>query len=196
MIKILIFVFCLLVAAGLVFKLSFSAYQRYQEKIYHSDFQNTMTLSSPDIKNGIFPKEFTGQGRDVSPAIEWSNAPEGTKSYAVIMTDNDAPSPFFKLMTVDHWILFNIACSINSLPGESSLKKIKELGISAGKNITGNCEYIGPAPPFGKHQYNFRIYALSVPEINLETPARKELLKAMKGNILSYGELTAFYKKQ
>ena len=186
----------MLIAAA-VGKLSYSAYQRYREKIYHDVLQKTIKLSSPEIvQNGIIPKEFTGDGNDISPVIEWSNIPEGSMSYAVIMTDNDAPSPVFKLMTVDHWILFNIPVSINSLPENINMEEIDRTGISAGKNITGKREYIGPKPPFGKHMYKFRVYALSVPEISLSSPTRRELLKEMKGHILAYGELSAFYKKQ
>ena len=196
MIKIMIIIFCLLLISGVSGKLLFSALQRYHDIKYHSALPKTVTFFSPDIINGIIPKELTGQGSDISPAVEWSNAPEGTLSYAVIMTDNDAPSPVFKLMTVDHWVLFNIPRSTGSLAGGMSLKKVNETGISAGKNITGNCEYIGPNPPFGKHQYIFRVYALAVPEINLEAPSRKELMERMKGNILSFGEFTAFYQKQ
>lgn len=106
---------------------------------------------------GAIPKKHTGEGEDVSPELSWSKVPEGTKSFAVICHDPDAPlvSPNGTYGYV-HWVLYNIPASVNRL--EEATKE-----FTAGKNDSGEMGYGGPMPPegHGKHHYYFWVLALN-----------------------------------
>ena len=119
--------------------------------------------------------------------------PEGTKSLVLLCTDYDGPAPFLKLLTIDHWVVYNIPADKTLLGKGSTSKSLQAKGISSGKNFKGTLEYKGPKPPIGKHRYFFRLYALSTPELNLTQPTKKEVMEAMKNNVLSYGELVGIY---
>ena len=68
-------------------------------------------------------------------------------------------------------------------------------GIDLGLNVYSEAKYIGPNPPMGTHQYYFRIYALSVPSLDLVKPTRANLMEKVKDNVLAYGELVGTFKK-
>lgn len=102
------------------------------------------------------PRRHTGEGENVSPALSWRNAPEGTRSFAVICHDPDAPlvSPGGTYGFV-HWTLYNIPGSVSELPEGCS-------DYTAGLNDRGNTGYTGPMPPegHGEHKYYFWVLAL------------------------------------
>jgi len=76
-----------------------------------------MQLTSPSFENRkSMAKKFTCDGEDISPALEWSAAPNGTKSFALIVDDPDAPDPANPQMTWVHWVLYNIPATVSSLP--------------------------------------------------------------------------------
>jgi Raf kinase inhibitor-like YbhB/YbcL family protein len=140
-------------------------------------------------REGSIPKTFTADGADVSPAMSWMSAPAGTKGFAVIMDDPDAPVGLWT-----HWTLYNLPATTTSL-GEN-LPKAPTLpdGSHQGKNTWGRLGYNGPSPPPGKpHRYYFRVYALSQ---LLDLPAgatREELDRAIKGKVLAEGSYMAKY---
>ena len=135
------------------------------------------------------PIDFTAKGSNISPPLNWGKMPEGTKSLAILVTDFDAPAPYLHLFTASHWVLYNISPKDSSLEKGTSAAQLDTLGITVGKNYAGNHVYTGPKPPLGIHSYYFRIYALDYDHLFMKNDTRDELLNAMKGHVLGYGEL-------
>lgn len=123
-----------------------------------------MQLTSPAFDSGgAIPARHTGEAEDVSPALAWSGAPDGTKSFAVICHDPDAPlvSPSGRYGYV-HWVLYNIPASVSGLVEDSG-------EYTQGVSDFGRPGYGGPMPPegHGVHQYYFWVLALDS-ELDLE----------------------------
>jgi Raf kinase inhibitor-like YbhB/YbcL family protein len=150
-------------------------------------------LKSPQWNAGdAIPQQFTCDGRDFSPALEWDGAPEGTKSFSLVTEDPDAPGGTFI-----HWVLYDLPADVRALP--ENLPKQKELpdGTRQGRNGFGRIGYGGPCPPPGPaHRYFFRLYALDK-KLDLGAGAsRAELDRAMKGHVLAQVELMGRYKRR
>ena len=81
----------------------------------------SLTLSSPAFVAGHdIPSDYTCEGGDVSPRLDWSGVPAGTKSLAIIVDDPDAPDPAAPKMTWVHWVLYNIPSTTTRLASVSS----------------------------------------------------------------------------
>lgn len=132
-------------------------------------------VTSSDISDGapidnrfVADSRFGPSGDNVSPALRWSGAPEGTASYAVTCFDPDAPtgSGFW------HWVLFDIPSSVNELASGAGSGEMAGLpsGAIASRNDTGNTFYVGPFPPpnHGKHRYIYAVHALDVDSLGLD----------------------------
>jgi Raf kinase inhibitor-like YbhB/YbcL family protein len=144
-------------------------------------------LSSPAFQDsGAIPAKFTCQGENVSPELNWSEAPANTQSYALIMDDPDAPGGTFT-----HWVLFDIpADTVRLAEGATAI------GVD-GKNNVDRTGYFGPCPPSGIHRYYFRLYALDVPSLNLKAGAsRSEVEAALKNHVSGVAETMGRYEKQ
>ncbi|OGQ21520.1 MAG: hypothetical protein A3I05_03700 [Deltaproteobacteria bacterium RIFCSPLOWO2_02_FULL_44_10] len=148
----------------------------------------TLTLKSNGFDaNGLIPQKFTCDGKDISPELEWSGVPAGTKSLALIVDDPDAP-----MGTWDHWLLFNIPMNVTKF---SEGMKARPLGTIEGKNSWNRTGYGGPCPPDREHRYFFKLYALDT-TLSLKTGAtKKEIEKAMQGHILAQTELIGRYDR-
>src|SRR4026208_1353047 len=111
-----------------------------------------MKPRSPSFGDGEqIPDKFTYDGRNVSPPLQWNDAPSGTQSFAMICDDPDAP-----LGTWVHWVLFNLPAELTGLNEGVAA----HVGIQ-GKNDFRRLGYGGPSPPPGKpHRYFFKVYAL------------------------------------
>ncbi|MBN1627536.1 MAG: YbhB/YbcL family Raf kinase inhibitor-like protein [Deltaproteobacteria bacterium] len=158
------------------------------------EVKQDMILTSPNFNNqGAIPSEHTCEGADISPALAWSNAPDGVKSFVLIVDDPDAPDPENPRMTWVHWVLYNIPASVNKL--ERGIKKLPE-GTMEGLNDSKQTGYSGPCPPIGRHRYFHKLYALDTVLPDLKTPAKAKLEKAMEGHILAKAELVGLYKKK
>lgn len=191
--KILILIPIILILA-IATRLIFVYNQQKEEFDFHKNIPKTIILCSDDfVQNGVIPIEFTGKGKNISPSLRWSNLPVGTRSLALLVTDYDAPAPYLKLNTIDHWVVYNINPQINNFQKGTNANLLKNMNVSVGENISGGKEYIGPKPPLGTHSYYFRIYALSTSNLNLTKPDKKVLIKAMAGSVLAYGELVGSY---
>ncbi len=145
----------------------------------------SFSLRSPDFTNGgDIPKQLTCAGEDRSPALAWNGAPAGTKSFALIADDPDAPGG-----TWVHWVIFNIPSGLNGLAGGMGKKEQQENGARQGRNDFGKTGYNGPCPPPGKpHRYFFKLYALNA-ELALGAGATKaEVESAMEGHIVGEAE--------
>jgi Raf kinase inhibitor-like YbhB/YbcL family protein len=149
-------------------------------------------LKTSAFKEGeTIPKEFTKDGRDVSPAFQWSDPPEGTKTFALICNDPGVGRNGFP-----HWVIFNIPAKSRELAGELPTEAKLPDGAVQGKNGFGKIGYRGPAPPPGKpHHYHFTIYALDT-TLDLQPGAnRAQTLEAMKGHILAEGTRIGVYQR-
>jgi Raf kinase inhibitor-like YbhB/YbcL family protein len=154
-----------------------------------------MKLTSPSFENqGDIPKKFTCDGQDVSPALTWTNVPEGTKSLVLIVDDPDAPDPANPQMTWVHWVLYNIP-AVGSLP-EGVKEKDLPKGTLQGLNDWKKTGFGGPCPPIGKHRYFHKLYALDTVLPDLKQPTKAKLEKAMEGHVLSKAELVGLYQRK
>jgi hypothetical protein len=151
-----------------------------------------MKLKSAAFKEGeMIPKEHTCDGHDFSPPLEWSEAPEGVKSYALIVDDPDAPVGIWV-----HWVLFNIPGNATHLPEHVPHDKILADGSVQGMTDFQRVGYGGPCPPSGTHRYFFKLYALDA-KINLPSGITKEeLLMAMEEHVLTKAQLMGKYQRQ
>ena len=153
------------------------------------------TLESPAFRHGErVPVRHTCEGEDVSPKLTWSGAPEGTKSYALIMYDPDAP-----VGTFIHWVLYDIPANRTELPEAvpRGQQIVEGIGVQ-GRNDFGYIGYGGPCPPrgHGTHRYFFALHALSVESLGLRPGASAdEVLAAIKGRVLGYAVLMGTYSR-
>ncbi|HYT90272.1 MAG TPA: YbhB/YbcL family Raf kinase inhibitor-like protein [Gemmataceae bacterium] len=150
----------------------------------------TIALSSPAFREGeTIPQQYTGDGKDVSPALQWTAVPEGTRSLVLICDDPDAPRG-----TWTHWVLFNLPADVRELAEGVPPKEELANGARQGKNDFKKIGYGGPAPPRGKpHRYFFKLYALDT-SLDLKAGASKdEVVAAMKGHVLGEGQLMGKY---
>lgn len=145
-------------------------------------------------QNGSIPARYTCEGDDTSPPLSWAGAPSGTKSFALIVDDPDAPDPAKPQRVYVHWVVYNIASTVTSLP-ENASKKGLPAGAGQGKNDWGKSQYGGPCPPIGRHRYFFKLYALDTELTGLSSPTKADLLKAIEGHVIGNGELIGTYQK-
>lgn len=149
-----------------------------------------LTSAAFDAGEGI-PAQYTCDGDDISPPLQWQNVPDGAESLALIMDDPDAPRG-----TWVHWVLYNLPASTRELPENVAPADSEPAGGSQGNSSWGRVGYGGPCPPGGTHRYFFQIYALDS-ELDLAPGATKEqLLAAMEGHILAQGELMGTYARR
>ena len=151
--------------------------------------------SSAFTHQGSIPQQYTCQGRDISPHLSWSGAPEGTKGFVLIMDDPDAPDPAAPKRTWVHWVLYAIPPDASSLSEGVTSAKLPA-GTREGTNDWNRTGYGGPCPPVGRHRYFHKLYALDV-ELPDLGPARKaDVEKAMEGHVLAKTELIGTYQKR
>ncbi len=151
-----------------------------------------LNIKSPVFNNGdMMDAKYTCKGEDISPPLSWDGAPAGTKSFALICDDPDAP-----FMTWVHWVIYDIPANVSQL--EENVPKDKELpsGARQGKNDFRKIGYGGPCPPpGGPHRYFFKLYALDA-VLGLEPGlTKKALLKAMEGHILDEAQIIGKFKR-
>jgi Raf kinase inhibitor-like YbhB/YbcL family protein len=142
------------------------------------------TVTSPAFSDGQpVPREFTCDGKDVPPAISVSDPPQGTKSFAVIMDDPDAPKGTFT-----HWLAYDV-------PADGSA-----LRATAGKTLKndfGRKGYGGPCPPpsHGPHRYYFTVYAVDVPALDVSGGNRDDLEAALEAHTLATAQFMGRYER-
>ena len=151
---------------------------------------SALEIQSPDFQDGKpIPVDFTCDGANLSPELIWSNAPEKTQSFALIMDDPDAP-----MGTWVHWVVYDIPTTETGLAAGVGKSETLDNGAKQGTNSFRTIGYGGPCPPPGPpHRYFFKLYALDG-MLNLPPGKSKaELEKAMQGHILVYAKLTGTY---
>lgn len=150
-----------------------------------------MEIRSPAFNQGdMIPRKYTCDGADVSPPLQWNGAPSGTKSFALISDDPDAPRG-----TWVHWIYYDIPPAVTELPENISKDKQPLPGGKQGTTDFKKIGYGGPCPPGGTHRYFFKLYALDT-ILNLAPGATKQqILDAMKGHVLAEAHLSGKYSR-
>jgi Raf kinase inhibitor-like YbhB/YbcL family protein len=148
-----------------------------------------MLRSSAFEAGSVIGRAYTCDGRDINPPLRWENPPGGTRSYALICDDPDAP-----MGTWVHWVIYNIPAAARELAEGLPAREKSPDGSLQGQNDFGRIGYGGPCPPRGKpHRYFFRLYALdAVPGLG-PGATRKALLKAIEGHVLAQAELMGSY---
>ena len=147
---------------------------------------NAMEITSKDFKhNQSIPSIHTCDGKDLSPHLAWSGAPEGTKSFALTCIDPDAPVGDFI-----HWLVYNIPATVSEIPQAGPLTA----GVQEVENDFGKRPYGGPCPPSGTHRYFFTIYALKVN--NLGKVSKGDFLKKVNENQLASAEIIGLYQRK
>lgn len=149
----------------------------------------SLKLASPAFSDGAaIPKQFTCEGANASPELQWNGAPAGTESLALIVEDPDAPSGTFT-----HWTIFDIPTNLSGLKAGVPNDPQTAMGAQ-GRNDFGKIGYGGPCPPAGKpHRYVFTLFALSQ-KLGLKPAAGKEqITAAMQGKVLGQAKLTGMF---
>ena len=154
------------------------------------------TISSPAFApNDPIPAKYTCEGADSSPPLEWSGAPDGTRSLALIVDDPDAPDPAKPQRVYVHWLVYDIPVSAQRF-SENAAKGGLPPGAMQGSNDFGKQTYGGPCPPIGRHRYFFKLYALDTELKGLKNPTKAQLEKAMQGHVLDNTQLIGTYEKK
>lgn len=155
----------------------------------------SFTLSSPAFApNASIPMLHTCDGRDVSPPLQWSGLPAGTKSLALVVDDPDAPDPAAPRVTWVHWVLYNLPVGTDGLPAGVDAAQLPA-GTREGINDWKRTGYGGPCPPIGRHRYFHKLYALDTVLADLGQPDKGQLLKAIEGHVLAQAELVGTYQR-
>lgn len=144
-----------------------------------------MKMKSEDfVDNSSIPSEFTCDGRNVSPQLSWEDVPEETKSFALSVTDPDAPGG-----TWIHWLVYDIS---------KALRKIERASLPEGArevvNDFGKRPYGGPCPPSGTHRYFFTIYAIDTE--HLEGLNKRNFLDIVEKHTIEKAVIKGLYKRR
>jgi Raf kinase inhibitor-like YbhB/YbcL family protein len=149
-------------------------------------------LTSPSFPDGgRIPSVHTCEGRDVAPALEWSGAPEGTRTFALVVDDPDAPDPAAPKRTWVHWIVYDMPAATARIAEGG----VAPAGAREGRNDWKRTGYGGPCPPIGRHRYFHKLYALDAALGDLGAPDKAALEKAMSGHVLAQATLLGTYQK-
>jgi Raf kinase inhibitor-like YbhB/YbcL family protein len=147
-----------------------------------------ISLTSDAFENGRpIPQQYTCDGADQTPILHWSDAPPGTKSFALVIDDPDAPSGTFR-----HWGVYDIPASTRSIGG----------GQRVGTEVTndfGKPGYGGPCPPkgHGTHHYHFKLFALNVNRLDLGPNSKViDVENEATKHAIAQGELVGTYERR
>ncbi len=153
----------------------------------------TFVLESKAFADGArIPQRFTCEGDDLSPPLAWSGAPSATQSFALVVSDADAPGG-----TWYHWAIFDLPAATKAL-AEGYPRGGADGGVRQALSDFRRPGYGGPCPPkgHGTHHYAFHLMALGVPR--LDVPARADcraVERAAARHILAEARLTATYAR-
>lgn len=150
---------------------------------------NFALLSDAFAADQAIPPRYTCDGEDISPGLYWSNLPERTSFFALIMEDLDAPGEGFT-----HWVIYNIPSAV--LPEGVAEGIVVPTGGQQGTNDFERLAYGGPCPPEeSRHRYSFTVYALDGLIYPPDAPSKQQMLGAMEGHILGQAQLVGTYER-
>jgi len=154
--------------------------------------RQSIELSSTAFHEGeTIPKVHTCDGANTSPPLKWSEPPGGTKSFALLCEDPDAPGGLWV-----HWVLYQLPGEVRQLEEGVPTRETLANGAKQGKNDFGKIGYGGPEPPRGQtHRYFFKLYALDTSLDLSPGVTRNQLVAAMKGHVLAKGQLMGRYQR-
>ena len=141
-------------------------------------------MSKDFVNNGNIPPEFTCDERNISPQLSWKNVPEKTKSFALCVTDPDAPGGMWI-----HWRVYDISKEIREIEQNSLPVGAKEVENDFGKKTYG-----GPCPPSGTHRYIFTIYALD--DEQLEGVNTHNFFDKVEAHTIDKAVIMGLYKRR
>jgi Raf kinase inhibitor-like YbhB/YbcL family protein len=146
----------------------------------------SLIVTSPAFgTNDMIPIQFTADGDNIAPPLEWTPPPHDTRSIAIVVEDPDAPRGTFI-----HWVAYGIPAEVTEIPAGGELPE----GAMHGTNDYGEVGWSGPNPPNGLHRYFFKLYAVdNYPHRPGMTKA--ELMATIKGHVLARGEMIGTYDK-
>jgi Raf kinase inhibitor-like YbhB/YbcL family protein len=148
----------------------------------------TLSISSKAFEqHGKIPRQYTGEGENKSPPLEWKGVPERTRELALACFDPDAPMP----NGFTHWVVYGIPPEANGIPEGGGANFVQ------GLNGIGKQGYLGPAPPpgHGLHHYYFWLYALGDgPELK-PGMTREGLLEAISKRVTAQARLVGTYER-
>jgi Raf kinase inhibitor-like YbhB/YbcL family protein len=162
--------------------------------------QGRFKLSAPDLESkgritaAHVYNSFGCSGQNVSPALNWTNPPAGTKSFAVTAYDPDAPTGSGWW----HWVMYNIPATATGLPAGAGNNRNAPRGSQEGTTDFGTKGYGGPCPPAGDkpHHYHFKVFALKTDKIDVPGNATAAMIGFnLNANKLATAELTALYAR-
>jgi Raf kinase inhibitor-like YbhB/YbcL family protein len=146
-----------------------------------------MEITSEAFNNGDrIPKKYTCEGPNISPPLQFSNIPEGTKSLVLMIEDPDAEAKPWV-----HWMVFNIPPDAKRF-AEDSIATGSQQGLCNGNTLG----YEGPCPPENEHTYVFKLYAVDKMLSTDPTPDRKKVLEQIQGHTIDEAVLEGRYKKE
>jgi len=147
--------------------------------------------SSSFETNGMIPAIYTCDGENVSPELRWQGVPENSQSLVLIMDDPDAPRGTFV-----HWVVYDIPPDVIGFVENRPMEESLAVGGLQGTNGFRRIGYGGPCPPSGTHRYLFKLYALDT-ILGLPPRASKsDVVEAIDGHIVGFGELVGQYARQ
>jgi len=152
-----------------------------------------MILTSSAFQDGErIPDQYTCVGQDMSPPLRWENAPQGVKSYALLVDDPDVESEEWV-----HWVVFNIPANVTSLDEHIACGEKLASGAIQGANSWNDNGYGGPCPPLNKvHRYTFRLYALDSSLSLSDSATKEDLLGAIEGHVLAESQLVGIFGQE
>lgn len=152
-----------------------------------------MRLRSSAFADGAaIPRRFTCEGEDVSPPLNWTEAPEGARSFVLLCDDPDAPAG-----TWHHWAAYDIAPDRAALP-EGAGTPDAGGAMKQAINDFGRPGYGGPCPPrgHGPHHYHFRVLALSAASVAVrKDPSCRDVEKEARKHLLAEATLIGVYQR-
>jgi len=148
---------------------------------------NLSVSSKAFVQHGKIPRQYTGEGDNTSPPIEWKGVPQGTRQLALVCHDPDAPLPG----GFTHWVVYGIPADATGIPEGGGQ------GFVQGFNGMGRPGYMGPAPPpgHGLHHYYFWLYAVGDAAKLVPNLSREALLSAIGKNVTEQARLVGTYER-
>jgi Raf kinase inhibitor-like YbhB/YbcL family protein len=147
--------------------------------------------SSAFSDDGPIPRRFTCEGEDLSPPLQWSDAPEGTRSFVLLCDDLDAPAG-----TWHHWAVYDIPIDRIALPDGAG--RPGQAGLMQAINDFGRLGYGGPCPPRsdGPHNYHFRVLAVSTDRLSVrKNPTCRDVEREARKHLLAEAILVGSYER-
>ena len=153
-----------------------------------------LTIRSDAFEYGqSIPREYTGEGEDVSPPLSWTGVPASARQLALICDDPDAPRPDPWV----HWVIYNLSADTTGLAEGVACDEAPGRAAE-GLNTWGSVGYGGPMPPpgHGVHHYRFHLYALDVPADLPAGLSKEQLLGRLSGHVVGEAELVGVYERR